>query len=248
MRGREDHFDTLRKANPVPPGQLPARPTPEGARAFLQEVMAMDVQEQQERRAQQRESPRRQRSRRPLIAVTAVVAAGLALGMAYLTRDVSEQTGIGCYAAADLQADTAVIGASGGDPETGCADLWERGEFGPGPVPELSACVLASGAVGVFPGDGGTCGKLGLAPIPDNYQSDVSAVVPLRDALVDKFLAAECLSLDDARAIVSEELVDQGLVDWTIEAAAPFTSTRPCAGLAFETDNKVVSLVPGPPV
>jgi hypothetical protein len=87
-----------------------------------------------------------------------------------------------------------------------------------------------------------------LAPISDNYQSDVGAVVPLRDALVDRFLAAECLSLDDARAIVNEELVDQGLVDWKIEAAAPFTSARPCAGLAFETENKVVSLVPGPSV
>ncbi len=208
----------------------------------------MDVQEQREQRTQPQENLQRQRSRRPLIAVTAAVAAGLALGMAYLTRDVSEQTGVGCYAAADLQADTAVVGASGGAPETGCADLWARGEFGPGPVPDLSACVLASGAVGVFPGDDATCGRLGLAPIPENYQGDVSAVAPLRGALVDRFLAAECLSLDEARAIVSEELIDQGLPDWTIESAAPFTSTRPCAGLAFETDNKVVSLVPGPPV
>ncbi len=207
----------------------------------------MDLQER-ERRTQPRQGRRSQPSRRPLIVVAAVVAAGLAVGMVYLTRDVSEQTGIGCYAAADLQADTAVVGAAGGPPEAACAELWARGEFGSGGVPDLSACVLASGAVGVFPGADGTCGELGLAEIPEDYQSDVSAVVPLRDALVDRFLDAECLSLDEATAIVNQELVDQGLVDWKVEAAAPFTSARPCAGLAFETENKVVSLVPGPPI
>lgn len=243
MRQHSHHFDALRRANPVPPDQLPPSPSHQDAWAFLEETIDMELRTREHSDRSEARMPRR-RSPRPLILAGAALALGTTVGAIYLTRDVSESLTVGCYATADLQGDTAVVGANGSPPEEACADLWERGEFGPGGVPELGACVLPSGAVGVFPGGDQTCGELGLALVEANYGEDVGAAVALRDALVERFSAADCLGFEESVSIVEEELAERGMTEWSIEAAGPFTDSRPCTGLAFDTDNQIVSLVP----
>ena len=198
-------------------------------------------------------SAQRRRGRRlvvgALVPAVALLLAGVGVAAYLLTRPATQLEGIGCYRAASLEADTAVISADGRSPAAACADVW-RYEFGREP-PSLHACVLESGAVGVFPGaNGETCRRLGLAELAAGYVAEARRFAKLRDALVARFEAG-CVGEAEARRIVREELSDRGVGDWRIEEGAGlrgegFSANRPCAGLAFDGERKVVTLVPEP--
>ena len=187
--------------------------------------------------------------RRFVAAVAVVVASALSVGFTVhaLSADVTQPTGVGCYASADLGADTAVVSADGRSPVAVCEELWQRGDVGSWPVPALAACVLPSGAVGVFPGGRATCATLDLAPLDEAaYLAGAGDFIALRTALVDRFLASGCLDRPGATRVVEDELSAQGLGSWRIVTPTGFTTDRPCASLALEPAARTVLLVPAP--
>lgn len=243
--GSPDALELLRQANPVPPGG-PASPARSArAEALLEEILA---------------TPRRPRGgggaqgrgRRRWVVPTAVGATLVLAGTAYaLSNQATQSLSVGCYEKASLQADTAVMGADGRNPVDTCAEIWPNA-YG-GPAPDLVACVLESGTVGVFPGSGEeTCAGLGLVMLSGEYPSGANAeTIALRDRLVERLADEACLGFEAARTIALEELAALGLVEWQIEegggfAGEGFSAARPCAGLHFDESARTVVLVPGP--
>jgi hypothetical protein len=252
MTEGRDPFEILRRANPVDSERLPEVPTTAHGRALFEEVIEMaasttPTQEQREREPSR--SPADKRPQRRAV-VLVLVAAAVTAGFTFyaLVNRVSEPLTIGCYAAVDLDADAAVVGADGRSPVTVCEELWRNGAVGPGAVPPLAACVLPSGAVGVFPStDGDPCTTLQLAPLDStSYPDEADEVVALRTSLVEKFLAVGCLDDAEATETVVEELEDRGMSGWTVERSGTFTAERPCASLAFDPEAETVTLVPVP--
>ncbi|HEV2809909.1 MAG TPA: hypothetical protein VGV93_05875 [Acidimicrobiales bacterium] len=245
MNGRVDHQDPLellRKANPVDLGRLPRVSESARAQALLEEIIATRAHTPIRFRPRQR----RRWIGPGAVGATLVLAAA---GYAITQSDATQPLNIGCYEEANLQSATFVVAADGRPPTEVCAEMWPDGAGSP--APELVACVLESGAVGVFPGTGDqTCNRLGLATLVDEYPSDANRdVLVLREALVDRFKEEPCLERDAAHRVVQEELDDLGLSDWRIEdgagiAGEGFSSARPCAGLAFDAPAKTVTLVP----
>ncbi len=258
---RSDPLERLRGANPVP---LPsALPGPDRV-LFHRIVSGQTVT------GPEPGPPRERRRARRLAPVLMVVASlvGATVAYALLRGDVTKPQAVACYASADPQADTAVVGVGGSGPVEACADLWRRGVLGGGgAVPALHLCVLASGVAAVAPATPGvdTCAALNGAPVATTVPSttvlpprgeppvDVSArVLALRDALLPQFLEPPCVDPQVGAAIVRRELDRAGLADWTVrggEGAAGdgFSPDRPCATLSFRPELREVVLVPAPP-
>lgn len=98
---------------------------------------------------------RRRRRRRAIVGVAIAAVVAAAAAVAVTTRRPAVVTSVGCYTEASTTADTAVISA-GPNPVDLCRELWEAGDMDPAvttpeQVPSLVACVIESGAVGVFP-------------------------------------------------------------------------------------------------
>lgn len=203
---------------------------------------------------------RRRRRRLVLVLVPAVVAVLAVTGFTTyaLTREPTQLESVGCYETAELDGNIAVINADGRDPTAICAELWRQGVMGHGPAPEsLAACVLESGAVGVFPSSGAdTCEQLGLADLPPTYTAEAERFATLRDAIVALFYVEpsagsdgdpNCVREEEARVLVRRELDAHGYGDWGIEVlGGGFTAENPCAGVGFDGERKVVILVPEP--
>lgn len=249
MTDKRDPFEILRRANPIDRERLPDVSESAHGRALMEEIVTMETPTAQTLGARPLQLPRSRLIRNRRVLIPGLVVAILSVGFTfYALRQVTEPLTIGCYARADIEADTAVVGADGGSAVAACEELWRQGAFGAGPVPPLAACVLPSGAVGVFPSSGqDTCGTLGLAAVESgSYPEEFDEVVGLRTALVDEFLARGCVSEQQAVDLVKEEFRARGLGQWTVEVSGSFTAERSCASLAFEPEAKKVSLVPVP--
>lgn len=222
----------------------PMRPIPTERRQQVRRALVVDY-----RRTLEQPHPRRERRRILLIAVALVSAAILGAGAyaGYVLTRPTQQLTIGCYNRDSLDADTAVVAADGRAPAAICASVWASA-FRDRPQPsQLTACVLATGPVGVFPGDSDVCGRLGLAPYrPDTAtQAQVRGLAATKDALVAAF-AGSCLNEKKGREAARQLLDRHGFRDWRIEVSQPFTSARPCASLAFDEPHKTLILVPMP--
>jgi hypothetical protein len=189
------------------------------------------------------------RRRRRLVLGALVPAAVLLLAATgvttyVLTRPATQLESVGCYDRLDLQANTTIVSADGRDPVAICAELWRAGAVGPGPAPELTACVLPSGAVGVFPSVGAkTCNSLGLAGLSPDYAADVEVLSDLRASLVPRF-ATDCLGESEGRRLVERELASRGLTDWAVEVAGDgFDPKRPCAELGTDSGRRIALLL-----
>lgn len=199
----------------------------------------------------------RRRRRLGLILVPAVLVVLLVTGFTTyaLVREPTHLESIGCYDKASLDANVAVVGADERAATDICGEVWRTGGFGQeGASPQLAACVLPTGAVGVFPGSASTCSELGLAELPDSYAAQKNGFAGLRAAIVAKLGeppsgssvgGPQCVGEDDARMIVRRELEVWGYSDWKIEVVGDFTAARPCADVSFDTGGKTVLLVPG---
>ncbi len=248
MSGELDPFEILHAANPVQPETLPGPDSAE-ARAQLERIL---TRPRAEHRAFRRSLGRRVVSRRRLpylIPVVAALTIGAGATAWVLTRGASKPLTIGCYAAPSLTADTAVIAADDRSPVEACRALWQQGALGPTPPGELRACILPSGAIGVFPNQrrgGDVCQRLALAPAAEQQPPPADAIVELKNTLVERFLAAGCLSQQDADTIVRRELDRRNLRTWTVQPTGSFTSARPCATLGFDTEAHAVLLIPAP--
>ena len=207
------------------------------------------------------ERSRRERRRRRLVValVPAVLVVLAATGFTtyVLTREATVFEGVGCFERASLDGNVAIVQNDGRHPREICREAWAGGAFEAPPPADLAACVLESGAVGVFPSSGReTCPALGLARLPASYERDARRFGGLRDALVAKLGAAgtgstlpsgPCVGEGEAQAIVRRELDARGFDGWSVESTAAFTDERPCADLAFDGQRRVVLLVPAPP-
>jgi hypothetical protein len=198
---------------------------------------------------------RRRRIVFALVPAAVLVLAATGFTTYALTREPTQFEAIGCFDEADLGANVAVVNADGRDPADACGEVWRTGAFGEeGKVPPLRACVLETGAVGVFPRAGAeSCAKLGLAELPATYAAQAKGFAGLRDAILVKLGAPatgsspgslKCVGEERAKLIVRRELEVRGYGDWTVEVSPPFSAERPCATVSFDHGRKAVVLVP----
>ena len=202
----------------------------------------------------------RRRRRLALVLVPAVLVVLAVTGFTTyaLTREPSHLESVGCFETAELDGNIAIVNADGRGPTAICAELWRQGDMGPGPAPKsLAACVLETGAVGVFPSSRkDTCEQLGLADLPSTYAAEAERFAALRDAIAAELGASygsterdpKCLREGEARGLVRRELAARGYEDWSIEVIGGGFAESPCAavGLGFDGARKVVLLVPEP--
>lgn len=193
----------------------------------------------------------RSRRRRRWLVGALVPAAALLLGATgvatyVLTRPATHLESVGCYERADLGANTTIVSMDGRDPVAICAELWEDGDVGPGSVPELAACVLPSGAVGVFPRSGDeTCNSLGLANLAAGFTESAKKVADLHAAVVARF-AIDCFDEARARRLVESELAAGGFRGWQVEVAGGgFGDERPCASFGTDAARNVALVIAG---
>lgn len=232
MTRRDDPFERLRAADPA------LRLDPGSRERIFQQVVTSG-----------RPGLLRARQRRRVLAL---VGAVFLMAAAYAVfRPVTEPLTVACYRTANLDSDIVVVEKrTVEDSVESCRPLWSAdGEFGAqlggGPPPDLQACVLESGAVGVFPTASGSqiCEDLGLA-IPASVSPEQSqAVIDLRDELVDAFLA-ECVGVQEARTRAEETLTRHGLEGWQVIVTQDFSDQRPCASPAFDVPGETIELVP----
>ena len=200
---------------------------------------------------------RQRRRRLAFVLVPAVLAVLAVTGFTTyaLTREPTHLESIGCYETAELDGNIAIVNADGRDPAAICADLWRQGAMGDRPTPEsLAACVLETGAVGVFPGSGSdTCEQLGLADLPRTYAAAAERFGDLRDAIIAKLGepasgstrgGPQCVGEEEALGIVRRELDAHGYADWDVMVAGDgFSAQSPCADVSFDTAGKTVFLL-----
>ena len=245
MKDGSDPFETLRRINPVDPSTLPDPERSREALDAMERIMRGDAAGAGAERFRRTRSLWRTRRRRvyliPIVAAAALAVATLAWA---LTRGPTQHLDIACYATIDLHGRAAVVPATEASPIESCEKLWLTGAFGK-PPPPLEACVLPSGAVGVFPSpEGNSCELLNLAPVHSGSHPPPSSV-ELQNTLVEKFLDY-CLTEPVARRIIQGELTRLGLKDWRVVTGGRFNQDRPCASLAFEEKQRQIILVPVP--
>ena len=202
----------------------------------------------------------RRRRRVALVHVAAVLAVVAVTGFTTyaLTREPTHLESVGCFETAELDGNIAIVNADGRAPTAICAELWHQGDMGTGTAPKsLAACVLETGAVGVFPSSRkDTCEQLGLADLPPTYAAEAERFAALRDAISAKLGASygtterdpKCLREEEAHALGRLELDARGYETWSFEVIGGGFTESPCAavGLRFDGDRKVVFLIPEP--
>ena len=199
---------------------------------------------------------RRRRLLLVLVPAAAVLLAVTGFTTYALTREPTHLESVGCFETAELDGNVAIVSADGRPPTAICAELWQQGALGDRAAPNnLAACVLDTGAIGVFPSSGGsTCERLGLADLPPTYAAERKRFAELRDAIVAHIgepatgsspSTLTCVSEADARALVRRELDAHGYGDWGIEGPGDgYTAERSCLQVAFDGQRQVVLLVP----
>lgn len=246
-----DAFRILQAANPVTEEQLAEVRTSSALDDALEGVLRSPPPSRWWRRTPGPVLLPRARHRRRTFALVGVAVVGLAWTLYAVTKHAPASLTIGCYAAADLQSQTAVVENDGRPPTEICEELWRQGEFGPGPVPPLVPCTLSTGFVGVFPTVGSdTCARVGVGPLPDPPPSTGSPEqdpIALRDALREA-LAEHCIDESRAVQVATRELAARGLSDWKVEVATAFSRDKPCASFGVDVPAKLVRLIPLPKV
>lgn len=238
MNEQLDPFELLRALNPVDEADVQGERDSVRARQSLERIVGS---------GSGGSLPRRKKAY--LLMLVSLAAAAAAAGAWALTHGATKHLTIGCYASADLHARTIVIAAPSGSPTRACGSVWQRGDFGPASSPRLQACVLPSGAVGVFPTPNGrACERLKLAPLPASTPTPppAASAAQLKDALTQKFLSKPCIGRDEAISTVEAELRRQNLPDWKVKVDGAFTSARPCASPGFDEEQRLVLLIPMP--
>jgi hypothetical protein len=202
-----------------------------------------------------REAPRRRRIVLAFAAAALVLVAATGFTTYSLLREPTHLMSIGCYETASESANVAIVDTDGRSPVEICAELWKGGTMG-APMPRaLAACVLGTGAIGVFPGSReGTCTGLGLADVDAATLAELERFSTLRRAILAELGepatgsspgSSKCLGEQPARAVTRRELDAHGYGEWTIDVAGDgFTAERPCAEAAFDHGQKVVTLIP----
>jgi hypothetical protein len=240
MSGSHDARDRLRAAKPLRYEHTPTSDSPQ-AEALLQRIIATDPTDQGRRRTAKRRVAW-------VLVPLALVTAAAGYGLLY---KVTQPLVVVCYEQPALGAPRTVVSASRDDPGAACGSLWlAGGEFngqGSKPIPRLAACLLGSGAVGVFPATSraDTCTTLGLVPAvgPAQNEQEIKAVQDVQALLSAEFLS-RCVAGDEAMSMVKRELARHGLVDWKVEVSRRFSALEPCASLVVDDPGRMITLIP----
>lgn len=232
-----DPLEVFAAQNPAPPGEYAG--LGEGALAELAIQRVLAAAPPVARR-------RWWRRRRIVVPAIAIVALGSAAAGYELTRPVTSPLSVGCYAAPSRTA-LAVVVPSGTSATATCRPLWLNGTLGGGGVPPLYACVLPSGALGVFPSrDGTPCARLGLAQ-PAPATGATGRAIRLREALVhDEATSRGCLDEGAARRDVQTALASLGLSGWRTVVQPGFSLAQHCSGYGIDVAGRTVYVVPQP--
>jgi hypothetical protein len=166
-------------------------------------------------------------------------------------REPTHVESIGCYDRADLDGSVTVVSSTATDPVAACAALWRSGVVSETTdVPELTACVLHTGAIAVMPGPVGICEGLGIASLSAEGRRRLIQAGALNAALAARFGDAtgatartRCVGETEAKRIVAAELRARGLQDWSVEVRAPFDADRRCAFAEVVPADKTVELI-----
>lgn len=243
-----DPFDLLREFNPVTPADVANAAASEHAVRSLEAIVDGTHNAPPNETVRRRRVPRLRR--RTYILGLVPVAGVIAVAAWALTLGPTKQLTIGCYASVSLQAHTVVVPASTRPAVETCRGVWRSFQFGHRSTPKLQACVLPSGAIGIFPSPKGkACERLKLAPLTAvTTQQTRTSRSPLRlkDVLVKSFLMNRCMDRRRATALVAAEIRRLRLPLWGVRVNGTFTKIRPCASLAFDEDHHLVLLVPMP--
>jgi hypothetical protein len=203
---------------------------------------------------------RRRRQRRVLIFVPAVLVLLAATGFTTyaLVREPIYES-VACFERAAMNANVSVVSADGRDPVEICKEVFRIS----GPMElaisgDLEACVLDTGAIGVFPRSGGSvCRELELAALPATYPDQAEKFGLLRKAIVARIGepasgssrgGPQCVGEEEAVLIVRRELLVNGYEDWDVKVAGgEFSPRQPCADVSFSSADKLVLLTPAGP-
>ena len=242
MNGSRDARDRLRGANPVRVEDAPNVETPQ-ALALFERIVATDpvLPPPRVRR------PWFRWRRLWVLVPVAVLASAASFG--YLHR-AKEPYVVACYPKADLSSPLAAVAPSVDGPLAACSELWQPGgQFNPAgdeAVPMLTACILKTGALAVFPGQQGvdTCGDLGLVRADDSVKpnDEERKVIRATEAVSAEF-SSRCIGRDEAVSFAEQQLTKQGLDDWKVRASTPFAPGRPCATLFVDAPNQTFVVV-----
>lgn len=198
-----------------------------------------------------RSERRRRNQRRAIIAAVAIAGSSTAAGVAavILTRTSPDPTSVTCFAAADLDANRAVVGLDD-DAVAACRAAWNdpsQREILTGSIPDqLAACRLPSGATAVFPADSGDpCAALGL-DAGAAHGPDDAALRAVEQRLVDH-LDGNCVPVDDLVALAQADLNEHDLGHWTAVSSSESDSGS-CGSISIDTSTETVWVVPLPPM
>lgn len=251
-----DPLDLLGAMNPVPDERaLPATSAYVPAQRTLQRILAQSLPlaptapAPDPRAGGGEGGGRRGRRSKRLVVGVAVATVGLVAAAAawVVTRPAGNPTRVACFAAADLEADTAPLATGLDDPVAACEEVWRSGPFQAwGAVPPLAACVLTSGVAGVFPGEPSVCDRLGLARLATESGDWNARVTQLVDGLTAELAFPSCVDVGVAADLVRQRLDQLALDGWTLIAPATAVPERPCASVAFDPPARTVTLVPVP--
>jgi hypothetical protein len=239
-RPRDDAFDLLVRANPVPDhtqlASTAAHPPAQQTLARLRAGAAPVVR-----------LPIARRTRRRIIAVAILAGAAASVAAAWvLTRPADDPHAVQCFGQASADGVVVGVAPSGTALET-CAALWRDGPLGSGEPPALVGCRLANGTAGVFPSPSPTlCDDLGLARLTPSQRLDEEAVTRLNDALTQYFATHGCVGLAEGAAFARTQLDALDLPGWTVDVRDALTADRPCASHSLVTATRTVVVLAGP--
>ena len=98
-------------------------------------------------------------------------------------------------------------------------------DLDPSGVPALTACIGSGGAIEVFPGDGSTCGSLGLEPAAPLVDEQALAIAVLQDRIAAEVNLA-CVPGSEIEARLERLLADGSLSGWSIQLTADARGAR----------------------
>ncbi len=195
------------------------------------------------------------RGSRRILLLTSVPLLVLVLGAvgfaAFSTSSSVLSAGVGCHLDHRLDGDVAIFGLDGRAATAICASAWRRGQVVDGVhhAPPLQACVDrgARGPIHVFTGsDPQVCARVKLTADPTaGVDPAARRYAAFEHDLVSRFVDRRCVTVAKARQLARAALARHRLGGTWRVLAGSFSTARPCATLAFDSDARVVSLVPG---
>ena len=184
--------------------------------------------------------------------VASLVVTSAAAGLWWQSRS-SDHRVLACYAAASPDADRYEMQIDAGDdPVAACAVMWTDGTITTSGQPASQICSTSTGTTAVVPGDDpSACAAAGLEPF-DRTGGDGATleeqqtVDRLSSRLVESFLDV-CLDEEASRAAAEQALRDEGLDDWSVVVAVPFSAQRSCGAADIDAAEQTIVIAAIPP-